>query len=210
MPSQCHPGQTGELLGRVSGGSFSEFAGYYGNSEGTSNKLVRDVFRKGDLYFRTGDLLKRDSRGYMYFMDRVGDNYRWKSENISTNEVAEALSSFSEIQEVNVYGIQLPKQDGRVGMAAIVPKPGMEIDMAALARHACRELPSYAVPVFVRLMPTMYMTDTWKHSKVELRRQAINLHIIKDPIYILNTRQLEYQLLSEEKYREIMVGNARL
>jgi len=141
------------LLGRVRGGGFSEFAGYYRDQEGSSKKIVTDVFEKGDKYYRTGDLLKRDSRGYFYFMDRIGDNYRWKGENISSCEVSDALSTFTEIQEVNVYGIQLPKLDGRVGMAAIVPKPGAEIDLAALARHANRELPSYAVPLFIRLMP---------------------------------------------------------
>jgi len=198
------------MLGRISSGHFSNFAGYHGNKEGTASKFVRDVFKKGDLYYRTGDLLKRDSRGYVYFIDRVGDNYRWKSENISTLEVAEALSSFSEIQEVNVYGIQLPKQDGRVGMAAIVPRPGTEIDMAALARHAARELPSYAVPSFIRIMPQMDVTDTWKHRKVELRKQGINIHIISDPIFIFNQKALEYQRLAEERYRKIMSGRARL
>lgn len=154
LPSieQCKPGQPGELLGRIRK-NFTEFAGYYGNKEGTSEKIVMDVLEKGDVYYRTGDLLKRDAKGYFYFIDRIGDNYRWKGVNISTNEVAEALTSFTEVQEANVYGIQLPKVEGRVGMAAIVPKEGMEIDMAAFARHACRELPSYSVPVFIRLMP---------------------------------------------------------
>jgi len=207
---ECKPGEVGELLGPITSSSFSEFAGYYGNPEGTNQKIIKDVFKKGDTYYRTGDLLKRDHRGFYYFVDRIGDNYRWKGENISTLEVSEAISAIKEVQEANIYGIQLPKLDGRVGMAAIVPMPGITLNLDALAHHVANTLPSYSIPVFLRLMPQMTVTDTFKHRKVDLRKEGINLDIVQDPLYIFNHRAMKYEPLTRAKYNEIMVGKARL
>lgn len=149
----CRTGEAGELLGRVVPGNPNrEFVGYHGNKEGTEKKILRGVFEAGDTFFRTGDLIREDERGYFYFVDRIGDTFRWKGENVSTNEVAETISGFPGIKEVNVYGVQIQGHDGRAGMAAIVAGP--ELDFARLGAYVGEKLPSYAVPFFLRILPT--------------------------------------------------------
>lgn len=113
----------GEILTKLSPGSklpFQDFRGYWGNEKATAKKLARDVLRKGDVYFRTGDALRRDRDGRWFFLDRLGDTFRWKGENVSTTEVAEVLSQFPGVVEANVYGVQLPGHDGRAGAVALL------------------------------------------------------------------------------------------
>lgn len=130
------------------------FPGYKGAEDATKKKFVRDVLKKGDLFYRSGDALRRDDQGRWWFMDRLGDTYRWKSENVSTAEVAEVIGKYPGVLEANVYGVLVPGSDGRAGCATIDVEPSKlaTFDWAGLAKHAGQCLPKYAVPVFIRLV----------------------------------------------------------
>lgn len=173
-------GTPGELIwGLDSNNVKLNFQGYYGNTEASAKKILRDVFKKGDMWFRTGDIHKLDSEGeFLYFVDRIGDTYRWKSENVSTSEVAETFAGFpvGGVQEVNVYGIQLPNHDGRAGCAAIKLAPGVggEDYMRELGEWAKQVMPRFKVPLFVRTMSEMEVTGTNKHIKTGLRLQGVD------------------------------------
>ena len=150
----CGPNEVGEMIGIIdSTDPLKDFGGYHGNKEGSAKKVLSDAFVKGDKWFRSGDLLRRDENGFFFFVDRIGDTFRWKGENVSTNEVAEVVAAVEGIQEANVYGVEIPGKDGRAGMAAIVMLPGKKVDLKALGAHVAKQLPSYAVPIFLRLLP---------------------------------------------------------
>lgn len=168
--------QGGEILVKLP--SREAWAGYYGADEATAKKLVENVFEKGDLFYRTGDALRRDADGYWYFMDRLGDTYRWKGENVSTTEVTQVLGRHPSIAEANVYGVKIPSHDGRAGCAAIAVSSGSadKFDWAGLATLLRKELPSYAVPIFVRVREGVggMSTDNHKHNKVHLRSEGVD------------------------------------
>src|SRR5205085_2630213 len=158
----CEADEPGELLGRVvSGGAGMEYDGYT-DREASERKLLRDAFVPGDAWFRTGDLLRRDAEGYYYFVDRIGDTFRWKGENVATQEVGDALAGAPGVTEANVYGVRVPGEDGRAGMAAVVLAGGATFDGAAFYAHAAAHLPSYARPAFVRVVSEMDVTGTLK------------------------------------------------
>ncbi|KAI8806388.1 hypothetical protein BJ742DRAFT_816696 [Cladochytrium replicatum] len=183
---ECRPNETGELVRAVvANAPVVLFTGYHGNPEASAKKLLHDCFVKGDVYYRTGDLVRRDARQFLTFMDRVGDTFRWKGENVSTTEVAEVLSKYPGILEANVYGAAVPGHDGRAGMAAIVISK--EFDMSGFARHAAAHLPKYAVPLFIRILPEIPKTTTFKQLKYDLREEGANPAVVKgDPLYILD------------------------
>jgi acyl-CoA synthetase (AMP-forming)/AMP-acid ligase II len=172
-------GDAGELLYAVDANNISDkFQGYYNNPKASETKILRDVFVKGDAWFRTGDTLRWDVEGRWYFTDRIGDTFRWKSENVSTNEVAEVIGSHPEIFEANVYGVSLPHHDGRAGCAAIVFKNGY-IDVPAdildsLAVQVLGNLPRYALPLFLRVTAELERTGNNKQQKHVLREQGID------------------------------------
>lgn len=152
------------------------FQGYRKSPEATEKKLCIDVFKKGDLFYRTGDALRRNSDGLWYFLDRLGDTFWWKSENVSTAEVSEVLGRFSGILEANVYGVDLPNHDGRAGCAAVQLNPDLaaSFDYQALVKHLSTNLPKYAVPVFLRTVGTGSHMDNHKQSKVPLKKEGVN------------------------------------
>lgn len=160
--------------------SEQAFVGYWNNPAATQARFERNVFKKGDLWYRTGDALRRDKDGRWFFMDRLGDTFRWKSENVSTAEVSEALGSFPGIQETNVYGVEVPGHDGRAGCAAIhIDTAHREtFDFNALLAHAKAKLPKYAVPVFLRVQQKMTTMHNNKQNKVPLRNDGIDLRKI--------------------------------
>ncbi|KAI5856152.1 acetyl-CoA synthetase-like protein [Durotheca rogersii] len=151
------------------------FPGYYRNEEATSKKYVRDIFRKGDLYYRTGDALRRDDDGRWFFLDRLGDTFRWKGENVSTAEVSEVLGRYPGVSEATVYGVSLPNHDGKAGMAAIYVDPAVKnFDYNGLLKHARTHLPKYAVPVFVRRIGARSATHNNKQDKMPLKRAGVD------------------------------------
>jgi fatty-acyl-CoA synthase len=200
----CKPGEVGEAIGRITG--VSRFEGY-SNPEATEKKILRNVFKTGDAYFRTGDLMRLDADDYFYFVDRIGDTFRWKGENVSTNEVAEVLSVCPGVKEANVYGVTVPDQDGRAGMAALVVNEGF--DPTALAERCGRELPGYARPLFLRLLPQIEITGTFKHRKVELVKEGFDPAAISDPLYFLDGER-GYVPLDAELHGRIVRGEQRV
>src|SRR6185312_15596582 len=204
---ECADGETGEAVGQMRDEAGANFEGYTGKAD-TEKKLLRDVFAKGDVWFRTGDLMRRDALGYFTFVDRIGDTFRWKGENVSTGEVTEVLGVVPGIAEANVYGVAVPGQDGRAGMAALVVKP--DFDPAVLAQALARDLPAYARPVFLRLTPAIETTGTFKQRKIELVREGFDPARIIDPLYWRNPESGAYERLDTARYAAIAAGTVRL
>jgi len=206
--SETANGEVGEAIGKIDPNDPRfRFDGYTG-SEDTEKKILRNAFRKGDAWFRTGDLMRRDQHGYFYFVDRTGDTFRWKGENVATSEVAEALSLFPGILEANVYGVVIPGGEGKAGMAALVTAPRFDID--ALASHLEENLPPYARPVFLRFQQQIEATSTFKQRKVELQKQGFNPAFVADPIYVRNGDTGRYAALTPQLYEDICSGKTKL
>ena len=182
----CQPGETGEAIGMIHDWPdivAGRFEGYT-SAEATERKILRNAFRDGDAWWSSGDLLRIDADGYCWFVDRIGDTFRWKSENVSTTEVAEILGDLAGIGSVTVYGVEVAGAEGRAGMAAVVMASGRRFDPVAFWRHAADRLPRYAVPLFVRVMPVADMTATFKLRKVDLQRQGFDAAQIADPLFV--------------------------
>lgn len=216
---KCRIGEVGETIHKVDP-TMEEiaFTRYYKNKAAEDKKKLRDVFEKGDLWFRSGDLMREDSDGCLYFVDRLGDTFRWKSENVSTNEVGETLGLFHQIAEANVYGVQVPHTDGRAGCAAITPAQGStpeQFDVEGLARHALSNLPRYAVPVFIRLVPEMDLTATMKLQKGRVKTEGVDLTKIRDSspedvMYWMPPGQNNYLPYGKTDWEKIQAGNVKL
>lgn len=195
----CQPGEVGEGLGMIinhpdfGGGRFEG----YTSKEGTEQKILRNVFQENDAYWRSGDLLRYDDNGYFYFVDRIGDTYRWKSENVSSQEVANALAEYEGAELINVYGVQVPEHEGRAGMAAIVMQEGCQFDPAAFYALTTAKVPNYAAPQFVRVSKAADMTSTYKLRKVDLQKQGYDPVACNEPIYVRNDKLCAYQPYSE-------------
>ncbi|KAI9020681.1 hypothetical protein CLU79DRAFT_703920 [Phycomyces nitens] len=202
---QCPYGEQGELLVLINATSPVQFSGYYKNNDATTKKVLSNVFTKGD----SGDLLHVDADGFFYFGDRVGDTFRWKSENVATTEVAQAVGSFPGITEANVYGALVPNHDGRAGMAAIVCGQ-QDMDFKAFYQHMAKRLPRYAIPVFIRFVPAMEMTATFKQQKVEYRNQGIDLLKIPEKDSIFWLRNETYVPFTTKDLDKISAGKAKL
>ena len=156
----------------------------YADKEATEKKILHDVLQKGDRCFNSGDLLTRHPNGWMAFADRVGDTFRWKGENVSTNEVAEALNEAPGVLESNVYGVQVPGADGRAGMASL--NCNDEFSLEAFASFVVERLPVYQRPYFLRVQQDMRITGTFKHQKVDYRKEGFDPGVVKDPLYLLD------------------------
>lgn len=172
-------GTPGEMLFMLPAENLEErFQGYFNNPKATAAKVMRNVFVKGDAWFRTGDVIQQSNEGLMYFMDRIGDTFRWKSENVSTAEVSQALGMHPAVREANVYGVELPNHDGRAGCVTICfDKANAEPDvLRSLVSHLRKTLPSFAVPLFLRVVPEMATdtTGTLKQQKHNLRKAGVN------------------------------------
>ena len=207
---RCAPDEPGEVIGRIVNDPDrpgNRFEGYAASAQ-NDGKILRDVFEKGDMWFRTGDLMRKDDRGYFYFVDRVGDTFRWKGENVSTSEVSEAINAFPGILDANVYGVSVPKHEGRAGMAAIMCSG--ECDLVALHAHLCANLPDYARPLFLRIQEQMEMTGTFKQKKVDLVREGFNPATIKDPIYFNDPQTRAFVRLDPALHNRIENGDIRL
>lgn len=205
---ECGPDEVGETVGRISARAGRGFEGYSGNKTASERKVLRDVMQKGDAWFRTGDLMRRDEHGYFYFVDRIGDTFRWKGENVATGEVSGALGAVPGVREANVYGMKVPGVDGRAGMAAIVVDG--DFDMGALPAHLAQRLPHYAWPIFLRLSPAIDVTGTFKQRKVDLVKDGFDPAAIADPIYWLDPDKGGYEILTAARYADICEGRVKL
>jgi len=203
---ECGPGQIGECIGKIGDDARAEYSGYV-DKAATEKKVLRDVFAKGDAWFATGDLMKADADGYFYFVDRIGDTFRWKGENVSTNEVAERLQAAPGVREANVYGVAVEGAEGRAGMAALVVGP--EFDIKAFGEHIARDLPAYAQPLFVRILPAMETTGTFKLRKMDLVADGYDPARIKGPLYFHDARR-GYVKLTKAVHERITGGLAKV
>jgi fatty-acyl-CoA synthase len=203
----CGPDEVGEAVGKIVNDPAkpdARFEGYAASAE-TERKILRDLFERGDAWFRTGDLLRRDKDGYFYFVDRIGDTFRWKGENVSTSEVSEAITTVPGVVEANVYGVKVPGRDGRAGMVALVIDHAT-FDLAALYRWLVDRLPAYARPVFVRIRGEIDITATFKQKKFDLVRQSFDPTATDDPIYFSDPRKQAFVRLDAALYRQIVAG----
>nr|QJU71813.1 long chain fatty acid transporter [Gambierdiscus polynesiensis] len=210
---ECSPGEAGELVFPiVSDDPAKNFKGYT-DEKATSKKILTDVFAKGDSWFRTGDLLSKNSLGLFFFADRIGDTFRWKGENCSTMEVSEIVSSFEGIEEANVYGVKVPGvQDGRGCMVAISGPQELQVreKLDALQKLCEKELPRYAQPLFLRFLPNMEITGTFKHQKVQLREQGCDPRVVRDVLYWLSPGSKRYEKFEESDFLALTNGASRL
>jgi fatty-acyl-CoA synthase len=204
----CKVGEVGELLGRITRKGYMPYEGYTDRSASEA-KTVRNAFRRGDHYFRTGDLLRRDDRGYYYFVDRIGDTFRWKGENVSTQEVAEILNRAAGLVETNVYGVEVPGNEGRAGAAAVV-LDGDGFDGAAFYQHAQRHLPPYAMPLFVRVVDAIETTGTLKQRKIQLQREGFDLDVVRDPLFLRDDEAGRYVPFTTDLASRLRFGGLRI
>ena len=180
---RCAANQPGEAVGKLvedPSSIGSRFEGYT-NQEASRSKILRNVFEPGDAWIRTGDLMRKDEQGYFYFVDRIGDTFRWKGENVATCEVAEAICAFPGVKHANVYGVAIPATEGRAGMATLVTED--ELDLTLFRRHLMSHLPPYARPLFLRIRKDMDLTGTFKYSKTDLVRQGFDPVASNDAVY---------------------------
>jgi len=200
----CKPNDVGELLGKIDmNDPLLRFDGYLGKGN-TEKKILKDVFEKGDAYFRSGDLLKTDGHGFYYFVDRIGDTFRWKGDNVSTNEVAEVFNVFKGCRECNVYGVSIPGQDGRAGMASLIMDA--DIDLAKLYKYVCDNLPAYSRPIFLRKSTEIEITGTFKHRKVELVKEGFDPAQTKEPVYVIDNNAKTYRPITDADLKDINNG----
>ena len=186
----------------------------YTDKKASEEKVITDVFEKGDRWFNTGDLIKTMDVGFALgrkhyqFVDRVGDTFRWKAENVSTNEVAEILNLYDQVNMANVYGVKIPKSEGRAGMVAF----NCSLDAFnwdKFSSFISEKLPSYAQPVFVRIIEELETTGTFKLKKNDLRDEAYHLDKVKgDQIFVKRPGMNSYIELDQDYYQIIESGQA--
>jgi fatty-acyl-CoA synthase len=200
---RCPAGGAGEAIARISataGEAGGRFEGYTDAAE-TDGKILRDVFAPGDAWVRSGDLMAQDARGFYRFVDRIGDTFRWKGENVATTEVAAALGAYPGVEAACVYGVKVPGADGRAGMAALVC--GQGFDLAGLPRHLETRLPTYARPLFLRLAASLEATETFKPRKAALTEEGFDPAAIADPLFVFDDRAGAYVRLDADRYAAI-------
>jgi fatty-acyl-CoA synthase len=203
----CEVGEPGEAVGLIKDDARHNYTGY-ADKAASERKILRDVVEKGDSWFRTGDLMRQDRDGYFYFVDRIGDTFRWKGENVSTTEVAEAISRYPGVDEVNVYGVKIGKLDGRAGMAAITPGENFKID--GLRDYLIREVPSYARPLFIRIAPAIETTGTFKYRKIDLVNDGFDPAKIEQKLYFDDPESYRYAEITPALYAKIQSGGYKL
>ena len=199
------PGEIGEAVGMIGTEARHEFVGY-ADKTASQKKIIEDVFKRGDRWFRTGDLMRRDSEGYFYFVDRIGDTFRWKGENVSTGEVELRLAEAPGVAEAIVYGVPVPGAEGKAGMACLVAEG--RFNAKTFAAFVDEQLPPYARPVFLRLRKAMDTTGTFKYRKVDLVADGFDPSKTSDILYVRD--KSTYVKIKPERFAEIIAGNAKL
>ncbi|HTR79012.1 MAG TPA: AMP-binding protein, partial [Gemmatimonadaceae bacterium] len=207
---RCETNEAGEAISAIvdadaAGGS--RFEGYT-DASASERKVLRNVFRVGDAWFRSGDLMRRDEAGFYYFVDRLGDTFRWKGENVSTAEVAEVVARCAGVDGAVVYGVPVPGAEGRAGMAAITVADGF--DLGFFREHLAERLPPYARPLFVRVLSNLEMTGTFKPLKHELAEAGFDPGQTTDPIYFHDRDREAFVRLDAALFDRIQIGGIRL
>ena len=204
--AEARVGEIGEAIGLIGDDIRHDFSGY-ADKAASEKKILTDVFAKGDRWFRTGDLMRQDKEGYFYFIDRIGDTYRWKGENVSTSEVEQRLTDAPGVKEVIAYGVSVPGADGKAGMVTIITEG--RFSAKAFADYADEQLPHYARPVFVRLAKTLETTGTFKYRKVDLVSDGFDPKQVDGTVYVRGGKT-GYQKLTPALYDQILSGELRL
>lgn len=200
-------GEAGLLIGKIT--DRTPFDGYTDPAKNESS-ILHNVFEKGDRYFNTGDLVRNVGFRHAQFVDRLGDTFRWKGENVSTTEVENLMCSYPSLAEAVVYGVEIPNTNGRAGMAAITPHEGMNIDYAHLLAHLRKEMPAYAIPVFLRQQQKMETTGTFKYQKNNLKKEAFDINAAHgEPLFVWLPNTNSYQPLTAEIWQNIQKGAYR-
>lgn len=203
----CKSDEPGAFVGKITSNPTRAFLGYV-DKTATQKKVIHDVFHKGDAAFLSGDIIVSDKFGYLYFKDRTGDTFRWKGENVSTSEVEAVMSNITSYRDVVVYGVQIHGQEGRAGMAAILDTE-KTLDLSKLPNEISKVLPSYARPIFLRIVTKMDMTGTYKLKKNDLQNEGFNPASTRDNIYYLDNKGA-YTLVTNEIFADINCGKIRL
>ncbi|HRO33132.1 MAG TPA: long-chain-acyl-CoA synthetase [Brevundimonas sp.] len=205
----CQPvsvGEIGEAIGMIGDDIRHDFTGY-ADKAASQKKILTDVFKRGDRWFRTGDLMRQDAEGYFYFVDRIGDTFRWKGENVSTSEVEQRLAEAPGVAEIIAYGVPVPGQDGKAGMVAIVPEG--RFNAKAFADFAEQSLPVYARPAFVRLIKAVDTTGTFKYRKVDLVSDGYDPDKVDGQVYVRGGKS-GYQKMTPTALAAVQSGEMRL
>ena len=207
---EVEPGEPGLLLGKIT--ETHTFEGYT-DSAATDQKIVHDLREPGDAWFNTGDLIREIDVGFTLgyahyqFVDRLGDTFRWKSENVSTNEVGEIINQHPQVRFSNVYGVAVPNAEGRAGMAALaLTEATATLDLDSFSAHVRNELPGYAVPVFIRLQQELDVTGTFKMVKGDLRKAGFDIRTFTDPAYVMRPGSDRYEPITNAVLDQIEAG----
>ncbi|KAI5097868.1 very long-chain acyl-CoA synthetase, partial [Silurus meridionalis] len=204
---RCVPvptGETGLLVCKIT--KITPFEGYAGDPQQTEKKKLHNVFEEGDVYLNSGDLMRMDHQGFIYFQDRVGDTFRWKGENVATTEVADVISELDFVGDVNVYGVKVSGHEGRVGMAALTLQDKQQFDCKKAFNHVTRFLPAYARPRFIRILRSMELTGTFKQVKMSLMKDGFDPERVTPPIYFLQESSESYIPFTPTHYHAIISG----
>ena len=202
---RCGVDEPGEAVGLVD--PSRGFDGY-ADKAASAAKLAHDLFSPGDLWFRTGDLMRKDAEGFFYFVDRLGDTFRWKGENVATTEVASAVSSCPGVVAAIVFGIAVDGREGRAGMAVL--STTKVFDLKGLEAELAARLPTYARPVFLRLTSELSMTETLKHRSADYSAQGFDPDVVNDPLYWRDPQSGCYARLDRSVYERIIRGQQAL
>ncbi len=206
----CAVGEIGEAIGRLSGANGAasgRFEGYE-DTEASKKKVLSDVVEPGDRWYRTGDLMRQDADGFFYFVDRSGDTFRWKGENVSTTEVLSVITAFKGIADAAVYGVTVPHHEGRAGMAALVAEPGF--DLEGFRIHLAARLPAYARPLFVRMVGSLELTGTFRHRSRELAQQGFDPAQVTEPLYFDDRLAGAFVPMTASLHAQLRAGTLRL
>jgi citronellyl-CoA synthetase len=203
---ECNPGETGMMLAKVR--ENSSFLGYKDKKK-TNERIVRNAIEEGDVYFNTGDLVHVHDDKWVSFADRYGDTFRWKGENVSTMEVESILNTFGGFEMCNVYGVEIPYTDGKAGMVSIKLDNQKSFDTDLFSQFVVKNLPKYAIPLFIRIKDELEFTGTHKLRKVNLKKEGFNINAIKDQLYFWDSSKRKYRLLNKDEYENILVGNIK-
>ncbi|WP_298237821.1 long-chain-acyl-CoA synthetase [uncultured Algibacter sp.] len=194
-------GEVGLLISEIT--ETAVFEGYV-NKKRNEDKILYNVFKPNDKWFNSGDLLQDMGYRHARFIDRIGDTFRWKGENVATAEVEGIISQLDSVEMCAVYGVEIPNNDGRAGMATIVVNNNLDFDIDAMAKHLYKELPKYAVPIFIRLKEEINLTHTHKIKKYDLKKEGFNCN---DVVYVKLPKNKNYVLMNKSLLKEIHKGN---